>query len=231
MRRDAGAPRGLADPLDELAPDGIEPDGPGWQKLKSSQTRVAILEAAIDCLVEHGYAGLSLETIVKRAALSRGSLVYHFGNKQELVGAVIDYAFYRRMEVYTARIRSLSENERVARNRGIEVVWDIYTGREYTAYLQLCMGAWADRELHDLFVPRARRYDRLAREQTRAIFPEWTDHRQFDLASDLIAALLDGLILNREIWDAPNRARSIRGLAAMVVSMVREGSLAFPPLR
>jgi hypothetical protein len=132
------------------------------------------------------------------------------------------------MEVYTDRIRNLSEDERVARNRGIEVVWDIYTGREYTAYLQLCMGAWADRELHDLFIPRARRYDRLAREHTRAIFPEWTDHRQFDLTSDLIAAFLDGLILNREIWDAPDRAGSIRGLAARVVSMVREGAIAFP---
>ena len=42
--------------LAHLEPEGLTADGQGWQQRKSVQTRIAILEAAVDCLERYGYA-------------------------------------------------------------------------------------------------------------------------------------------------------------------------------
>lgn len=53
-------------------------------------TREGILDAAEDCLLEHGYARTSLEAIAKRAGVTRGAVYWHFRNKAEVLGEVIN---------------------------------------------------------------------------------------------------------------------------------------------
>ena len=53
-------------------------------------TREGILDAAEDCLLEHGYARTSLEAIAKRAGVTRGAVYWHFKNKAEVLGEVIN---------------------------------------------------------------------------------------------------------------------------------------------
>ena len=73
MKKDRGA-RALA----ELEPEGLAADGNGWQQRKSAQTRVAILEAAIDCLAKHGYARTTTQLIAQVAEISRGAMLEDF---------------------------------------------------------------------------------------------------------------------------------------------------------
>src|SRR5262245_34796413 len=92
--------------LEDLAPEGLTPDGPGWQQQKSAQARVAILDAAIDCLEKYGYAQTTTQLIAKSASISRGAMLHHYATKQDLIAAVIDYAVYKRAERFLAAINA-----------------------------------------------------------------------------------------------------------------------------
>ncbi len=215
--------------LATLEPDGLDAEGQGWQQRKSIQTRVAILEAAIDCLEQRGYARTTTQMIAQTAQISRGAMLHHYATKQDLVGAVIDYTFYKRLEKFIARINGLSEKERVNENAGIEVLWQSLLTKEYAAYLELAVAARTDPELRDIFLPKARRFVEVERETNLKAFPEWADKlADYELARDFCAAAMEGLLLNREVWDDRNRRVKLRALISQTVLALRDGRLNVP---
>ncbi|MCW2602167.1 MAG: TetR family transcriptional regulator [Pseudonocardiales bacterium] len=63
--------------------DVIEPTvGRTWAK--TAQTRQAILDAARDVFLEHGFADASIAHVVEKSGFSVGSIYHHFGGKAEL---------------------------------------------------------------------------------------------------------------------------------------------------
>ena len=58
---------------------------------RGQKRREAILEAATDAFLQHGYDGTTLDMIITQAGGSRRSLYDYFGDKQGLFGAVIRY--------------------------------------------------------------------------------------------------------------------------------------------
>jgi AcrR family transcriptional regulator len=55
----------------------------------TTETRVAILEAARKCLLRDGYASLSTRHVAEAADVPLSQIHYHFGSKQELILAVL----------------------------------------------------------------------------------------------------------------------------------------------
>lgn len=217
--------RGLA----ELEPEGLAPEGAGWQQRKSAQTRIAILEAAIDCLEKHGYARTTTQLIAQVAEISRGAMLHHYATKQELISSVIDYTMYKRMEQFIARINALSEAERVKEHAGIELYWQSLLTREFTAYLELMLASRTDDELRSIFLPKARHYDRVERQEIMRVFPEWADKKkEFNLAMDFCIATMEGLLLNRDIWDDVKRRRMLREFVSRTILMLRDSQLPLP---
>ncbi|MDE2467001.1 MAG: TetR/AcrR family transcriptional regulator [Alphaproteobacteria bacterium] len=217
--------RGLA----ELEPEGLAPEGAGWQQRKSAQTRIAILEAAIDCLEKHGYARTTTQLIAQVAEISRGAMLHHYATKQELISSVIDYTMYKRMEQFIARINALSEAERVKEHAGIELYWQSLLTREFTAYLELMLASRTDDELRSIFLPKARHYDRVERQEIMRVFPEWADKKkEFNLAMDFCIATMEGLLLNRDIWDDLKRRRMLREFVSRTILMLRDSQLPLP---
>ncbi|WP_254878860.1 TetR/AcrR family transcriptional regulator [Streptomyces sp. NA04227] len=51
-----------------------------------------ILDAALDCFVEHGYHGTTIRTVASRAGLSVPGLYHHYASKQALLVAIVSYA-------------------------------------------------------------------------------------------------------------------------------------------
>jgi AcrR family transcriptional regulator len=216
--------------LEALEPKGLGPEGPKWQQRKSSQTRTAILEATIDCLERHGYAQTTMQLIAEVAKISRGAMTHHYSSKQELISAVIDYLFYRRMAIFSKRIGGLTDRQRIDENLGIEQAWEGYFTREYKAYLELSVAARTDQELRDIFLPKAQRYEQLWRKDLPQVFSEWTGKPELlEHASDFVEATLEGLVLNRPIWNSPEREAVLRALLATVIRQLREGELKLPP--
>jgi AcrR family transcriptional regulator len=215
--------------LRQLEPEGLAPEGPKWQQRKSSQTRTAILEAAIDCLEKNGYAQTTMQTIAEAARISRGAMTHHYASKQELISAVTDYLFYKRMEILVKGITGLTDTQRVKENLGVEVVWENYFTQEYRAHLELMVAARTDAELQRIFLPKAQRYGEIWRQELLNVFPEWRE--KLDIlqhASDLIEASLQGMVLNSPVWNNPTREATVRAIVAMVVRMFRDGELSLP---
>lgn len=53
------------------------------------QTRATLLAVARKMFTEQGYANTSMDELTARAGLTRGALYHHFGDKQGLLGAVV----------------------------------------------------------------------------------------------------------------------------------------------
>ena len=60
------------------------------QAERSAETREALIAAARQLFAVHGYADVSLETIVRTAGVTRGALYHHFADKTELFAAVFE---------------------------------------------------------------------------------------------------------------------------------------------
>src|SRR2546423_7904352 len=54
-------------------------------------TRTTLVEAASEVFADKGYYGASLEEIAEAAGFTRGAIYSNFGNKEELLLAVLDY--------------------------------------------------------------------------------------------------------------------------------------------
>ena len=57
------------------------------------ETRIRILEAALDDFAERGFDGASARGIATRAGVNHGLIAYYFGSKKKLWQAAVDHAF------------------------------------------------------------------------------------------------------------------------------------------
>jgi AcrR family transcriptional regulator len=56
---------------------------------RSLATKTRLFDAAIELLAEKGYEATSIDDIIARAGVARGTLYYHFDGKAELVDALL----------------------------------------------------------------------------------------------------------------------------------------------
>lgn len=67
---------------------------PSW-RLLSEEKRDQIFAAAAEEFADSGYSGASMNQLVRRAGISKGSLFHYFGTKGALFDALVDAAFGR----------------------------------------------------------------------------------------------------------------------------------------
>lgn len=60
------------------------------QAERAAETREALIAAARPLFAAHGFAEVSLETIVRAAGVTRGALYHHFADKTELFAAIFE---------------------------------------------------------------------------------------------------------------------------------------------
>ena len=67
---------------------------PARRKMASPRTQLDRgnwIESAIDILAREGVSGLRVEVLAKRCGVTKGSFYWHFKDRQDLLGAVLDY--------------------------------------------------------------------------------------------------------------------------------------------
>ncbi len=60
---------------------------------KAELKRDLILKAAIEFILENDFNDLTLEAVAKQAGISKGGLLYHFPNKEALLGGLSQHIF------------------------------------------------------------------------------------------------------------------------------------------
>ena len=61
------------------------------QEERTRAMRQRLLEATVECLVEHGWSGTSTTLVSQRAGVSRGAQLHHFPTKTDLVVAAVEH--------------------------------------------------------------------------------------------------------------------------------------------
>src|SRR5678815_1160845 len=70
----------------------VEPGrAPRTQQQRREETRRALLDAAVESLIEVGFARTTTLEVQRRADVSRGALLHHFPSKAELLVAAVDH--------------------------------------------------------------------------------------------------------------------------------------------
>ncbi|WP_068014607.1 TetR/AcrR family transcriptional regulator [Nocardia mexicana] len=116
------------------------------QEQRSSEMRVRLLDATIDCLVEYGYAGTTTPRVAERAGVTRGAQVHHFGSKTDLVVAAISHLAQRRTDAAMQELgRFRAEGDPVA--AVLEFLWELHQGPLFVAAMELWVAGRVDRVL------------------------------------------------------------------------------------
>lgn len=121
---------------------------------RSRATRQRLLEAAVACLAEHGWARSTVAVVAERAGVSRGAAQHHFPTREDLFTAAVQHVAEERSAALRALLSRERERERGPEPEGpgrvAEVVGalvDLYTGPLFRAALQLWVVASYEEQL------------------------------------------------------------------------------------
>ncbi|CAM5253504.1 TetR/AcrR family transcriptional regulator [Streptomyces avidinii] len=115
----------------------------GPKQARSRVTRRHLLEAAVSCLAEHGWAGSTVSVVAERAGVSRGAAQHHFPTRESLFTAAVEYVAEER----STALRDLFHAGPAARPAVVEALVDLYTGALFRAALQLWVAASNEEQL------------------------------------------------------------------------------------
>ena len=124
--------------------------GPRSRSERTADSRLLILDAAVACLVEEGYAGASTLAVQARAGVSRGRLLHHFPSRAELLVAAAEHLATTQLEGVRHRAAALMDDEPTGRervDRAIDLMWATFQEPPFWAAMELWTAARTDPEL------------------------------------------------------------------------------------
>jgi AcrR family transcriptional regulator len=190
------------------------------QAERTAETRSRLIDATIDCLVDSGYSGTTTVAVCKRAHVSHGSLLYHYGTRERLLGAALDAVYERLRRPVVAALEELpSGEERV--DALVELMWGAFGAREFKAVLELWLAASNQSDVGWAVWPEADDFDRAIQPLAERLFPDVAARMpDFSLYISLIFQVLQGMGLANATWprdeDDPTRVR-VRALLGRIV--------------
>jgi len=164
------------------------------QAERSTATRGALLDAAIDCLVEEGYAGTTTSRVAERAGLSRGAHLHHFGTRPALVTAALEELAVRRGADIRREVASLSRGEERI-EQALDAIWGWFTGPLFEASVDLAAAARTDEELRASLAPVERRLGHETLRCCRAMLAEGPEDPSRDQLIQMTLGTVRGLAL------------------------------------
>lgn len=184
----------------------------GWQAEKSGMTRTAILEAAIACCIELGYANTTTAKIADYAGVSRGAMMHHFPTRIDVLKATIEHIHAKRLEEYKTLMVNIDVmNRKLSRDaiaRSVDSAWRYANLPSFIAYQELLFASRTDKELNSILQPVERDFENQFRLAAKQVFPHWENLGEaFDLATDLVQFLVNGMALSHMAVRKEERAK------------------------
>ncbi|RFU86363.1 TetR/AcrR family transcriptional regulator [Streptomyces triticagri] len=182
---------------------------------RSRATRQRLLEAAVCCLAEHGWAGSTVSAVAERAGVSRGAAQHHFPTREDLFTAAVEYVAEQRSQA----LRELPVQGRAA---VVHALVDLYTGPFFRAALQLWVAASNEPQLHARVTELEAR---VGRETHRIAVELLAADEQRPGVRETVQGLLDmarGLGLANLLTDDTARRERVVGEWALIIERTLE---------
>jgi AcrR family transcriptional regulator len=199
------------------------PHRPAGAPSKSEQARVAILDAALACIVEYGWEGANMSVICRRARITRGRMQYYFPTMDDLAQASIDYLNSEWRDRYFATLEEIVRtSDRF--EAGIDAVWRLVRDPLHLAKQALEAKARTSPELDALMQQSVHAHEQASLDATRRIYPALASlgDQQFNLTRNFVMVFMEGLSLYRFDGEAgPQRDALIALLKTMLIDYWR----------
>lgn len=162
------------------------PPAPLPVQQRAWDTRERILEAAVVCLAEDGYAATTTSRIQERAKVSRGSLLHQFPSRDHLLIAAVQHLAEQRTGEWSEDSAPASDiDDAVGR------VWETFNGPLFRAAVQLWIAAEHNPDLAAALRPRERELGRRIRLTIARLFGE--THASHPRFGDFVTLLLSSM--------------------------------------
>jgi AcrR family transcriptional regulator len=123
------------------------------QAERSAATRQALVEAAIELLIERGWAATTTVAICERASCTRGAVMHHYANLSALLADALESLY----DDFTRAPRPSATTMSTA----LDAIWRAAGDRRFKAVLEAWQAAGNDAELATELGPAIRRFAKL----------------------------------------------------------------------
>lgn len=179
--------------------------------------------AAIEILIESGYAGASMQLVATRAGVSIGGLFRHFPTREALMVAAAEDASAKILERYARAFESLAGVEDPV-VLALRLLRDTTRSRINQVWLELVHACRTDPELKKALKPIGKRYAEEIERLARTLLPDLAAALggDFSLLVDTVVAIFDGEQLHRLVHASPEieaaRIDALAGVAKFLAS-------------
>jgi AcrR family transcriptional regulator len=191
------------------------------QAERRAETRAALLDAAVDCLVAEGYARLTTRRIAERAGVSQGILMHYFPTKSTfLVEAIRHVAGSLVAEaVGEGGMGGLGEHDRW--EGLLDMAWRIHTGATFQAGIELWSAARTDPALRDALRDLERDITGMVREVALTLLPQEAARPEFAHLVDGGLATLRGMAMLQPVTDPDQLEQRWQATKRLLLSAMR----------
>lgn len=176
---------------------------PRTQQQRRDETRRALLDAAVESLIQVGFQRTTTLEVQRRANASRGALLHHFPSKAELLVAAVDHLAEMRARELKMLAAQLPEG-RARTDAVLELLWQCFTGTFFQVAMELRTAARTDPELRPVLVTAERALrDRIVA-QARSLFgKDVADHPGLERGLDFTLQFMIGAAMTTVLHDDP----------------------------
>ena len=113
------------------------------QAERRAETRAALLDATIECLVTYGHARTTTGRIAELAGVSRGAQLPYYRSRADIVAAAVAHLAQKRIAAFNERLDGAS----VSLEECLDALWEEHQGPIFDAALELWVASRTDPEL------------------------------------------------------------------------------------
>jgi AcrR family transcriptional regulator len=182
---------------------------PRTQQQRRDETRRALLDAAVESLIEVGFARTTTLEVQRRAEVSRGALLHHFPSKAELLVAAVDHLAEMRARELKQLANQLPEG-RARTDAVLDLLWQCFSGTMFQVSMELRTAARTDPELRSVLIAGERALrDRIVA-QARTLFgKDVSEQPGIERALDLTLQLMIGAAMTGVLHKDDARLRDL----------------------
>lgn len=191
------------------------------QAARSAETRAALLDAAIQQLNTHGYAGATLALIAEAAGVSRGSILHQFGTRTALMVEVVSSVFEAERRQYARMIEETPSRGSKASDWP-RMVWSVLSQPAAIAVQEILQGSRSDPELAEQLRPIQNEIETVSYSGTSALIGE--DEAHSAVLARVVVALARGLAI-QSLTNHPDQIEAAIDLVTNLLKLGEEHGL------
>ncbi len=165
------------------------------QAERRDATRTALLDAAMECLVEEGYANTTTRRIAERAGVTPGALQHHFASKAELLSEAVRHIRSKFSQKMLSQGPPDAPSADARSEQLLDRMWEVHRGPMFYAYIELLVAARTDPELRATLADVQHEVASLNAVAAPILFPELAEEAGFVELINTGQAAIRGLAL------------------------------------